>query len=627
MRLARIVIGLLATLGVSILLALPISALETIPSVEAKTNGPLLITGYSLQGHSLRYVQVANTSDEVVPLEGWSLQVDWAGGSWAYPSVLSGLVEPNKKITIANESVVPSATFVFRDDVVAAAPRLSTIRLIPPLVSGWNDVTAEVSGNDVVGSVPALTYVTRNISSSTGLYLSSFTTFVPDDSFQLQSDELYMASIDTDLRVVEIYPRPNNCSPVEETPLCNEYIKLYNSSSQPINLGQFRLRSGAAGQTSSTSNTTHLPTVLLPAKSYVSYPIGLVDGGAWVWIEDIYGLTQYDSTVVSYPSASAHQNFAWSLNPNTTSWQWTQYPTPYNTDNVFSQDGVINNCEGLRLSEIAANHSPQFIELVNRTTKVLDISGCQLQTNRSQTASYVFADDTHLAAGEYVTIAISSTDLSLTKTTNGTVYLLNSEGSLEVDARNYDNLDDNTSLALVGGKWLQTFTVTPGGPNEYTQYPACQIGYIRNEATGRCNKQSIATALTPCLSTQYRSKETNRCRNNVSLSTAKPCAANQYRNPATNRCRLISSTASNSLKPCNEGQKRNPATNRCRSVGSSLMPTADFPVKTSGSDAQSSISWVAFGLIGALAAAYGGWEWRYEILNGLRKLKGLVTKV
>jgi hypothetical protein len=73
MRLARVWIGLLTALGAAVLLlAAPVSALETTPSMPPKVNGPLLITGYSLQGHSLRYVQVTNTSEEVVALEGWS---------------------------------------------------------------------------------------------------------------------------------------------------------------------------------------------------------------------------------------------------------------------------------------------------------------------------------------------------------------------------------------------------------------------------------------------------------------------------------------------------------------------------------------------------------------------------
>jgi hypothetical protein len=358
------------------------------------------------------------------------LSADWAGGTWQYPQTLSGLVAPNSKFTIANRLIIPSATFVFDDETIAMPPRLSTIHLLPPISSDWSEVSVSVSGSDATNTIPAIVYVTRNISATTGAYLSSFTTFTPDESFQLESDALYELPEDVDLQIVEVYPQPKDCSPAEQTPLCSEYVKLYNPSDYAINLGKFRLRSGVAGQSSSPSNTTELPMELLPANTYVSYRLGLIDSGGWVWIEDMYGLERYDSTIVSYPSSSSREGVAWSLNPRAKAWQWTPYPTPYNAENVFSQGGRINNCEGLALSEIAANNTPQFIELINRSDSVLDISGCQLQTNRSQTTSYIFADNTKLAAGGYVTVAIADTELALTKTTNGTVYLLSSDGSV-----------------------------------------------------------------------------------------------------------------------------------------------------------------------------------------------------
>lgn len=225
-------------------------------------------------------------------------------------------------------------------------------------------------------------------------------------------------------------------------------------------------------------------------------------------------------------------------------WQWSQYPSPYNTDNVFSVGGVNNSCDGVRISEIAANHSNQFIELYNQSTESIDVSGCQLQTNRSETARYVFPNETFINADDYIAVYVSQSGLSLTKTTTGTVYLLSSDGATEVDAKSYENLNEGTSLSLIGGMWRQTFAVTPGANNQHEEFLPCAEGYIRNTETGRCNKRLVATVAKPCLSTQYRSEETGRCRNvTANSSSLKACEPHQYRSPETNRCRNVTRLA------------------------------------------------------------------------------------
>lgn len=610
----------------------PVSALDqlsTIPTQPPKTDGPFLVTGYSFQGHTLRYVQIANISSTAQTIDGWHLSTSWPGGVWTYSAAMAGVVAPGKKIIIADNTAVSGATFTFQVDPPQPNDvRISTISLIPPLTTNWNDAIASVS---VSGSTPAaasapLTYFfNRNISSSTGSYLSTFTAFVPDALFQLEVDPLYNRPSSTRLQLVELYPKSLSCAPGDSNPLCNDYVKLYNPSNDTVLLSDYRIRSGAAGQSATSSNTTYLPELVLPPQSYVTFPIGLTDSGAWAWLEDRYGIAIYDETLTSYPSASGKDGTAWSLNSGTGQFQWTRFPTPGNEQNKFSEMGS-NQCVGLKLSEIAANYTTQFIEVYNELSEPIDISGCQLQTNRSQSASYVFAENTVLEAGAYKAVPVSDAGLSLTKTTSGTVYLLNSEGSSEVDSRGYENLDENTSLALVGGRWVQTFSVTPGSENSYQEYLPCQSGYIRSEETGRCNKIEVATALKSCGDNQYRSEETGRCRNLATLaSTVTACAENQYRNPETNRCKLIASTV-DEPKQCPAGQERNATTNRCRMIVSNAIPSADFPVQKTTDAANAVLGWWAFAGVGSLILGYGGWEWRYEISRFFRKLIASVAK-
>ncbi|HCR55928.1 TPA: hypothetical protein DIV49_03065 [Candidatus Saccharibacteria bacterium] len=617
--------GLLVLVVAIIVYSSPAHAIDTIPSEPVKVDGPLLITAYSFQGHNLRYVQIYNDLNEITDLQGWRIGVRWTGGGSWLSEPLTGYLEPKKKALVADSLVVTLPTFSITQPSPASDPRLIDIRLIPPDGSLLNEHVVTPSINDTTGtsrtprveSVPPVFYFSRNISSSTGNYLTTFTAFVPGANFSVEADPLYTLILDTDIRVTEIYPDAVSCAPNDTSALCYDYVKLYNGAPVPISLDDMRLRVGAAGQASSSSNTTYLSGTI-PSGSYVVVKLNLTDSGSWVWLEDKYGLHRYDQTIVGYPSASSHEGWSWAYNNLIDTWQWTKYPTPYDAETQFSLGGLVNECTSLRLSEIAANVDQQFIEVVNTSNTNYDVSGCQLQTNRSQTASFVFPENTMLPANGYATIDIATTELELTKTTEGTVYVLNSDGTVEVDARSYQDLDENTSLSLVGGTWLQTFTITPSETNAYTEYPPCETGYERNFETGRCNKIEVATSLTPCLPTQYRSEETNRCRNIVSTSTSlTPCKPGQTRNPLTNRCRSSISAAS-SLKPCAPNQERNPLTNRCRTVPKLIK--ADFPVEAVQDTAEATLGWWAFGGVGLLAVGYAGWEWRHEVGQGMKRL-------
>lgn len=103
----------------------------------------------------------------------------------------------------------------------------------------------------------------------------------------------------------------------------------------------------------------------------------------------------------------------------------------------------------------------------------------------------------------------------------------------------------------------------------------CQVGYILNPTTKRCNK---IKAIEPknCPDGYVLNLATNRC-NKIVLAVAKPpCPDGQLRHPETGRCRKIVLEAEctneqelingKCLKRCADNQIRNPLTNRCQKV-------------------------------------------------------------
>lgn len=309
-----------------------------------------------------------------------------------------------------------------------------------------------------------------------------------------------------------------------------------------------------------------------------------------------------------------------------------------------------NNCEGLIISELGANLAEQFIEVHNPTEQPISLTGCRLLTNRSDTKHYQFSDE-ELAAGEYRAVKIpDEADLTLTKTTSGTVYLVSEDGENEVDTVAYANLSSGTSWALIDD-WRQTYLPTPDSKNIYQQFLPCEDGYLRNQETGRCNKIVLAaqtepcavgqyrnpetgrcrmidvgSSLAPCRDGQYRHPETNRCRNiETTVSSLVPCRPGQERNPETNRCRAIDDGTS-SLQPCQDGWERNPDTNRCRKVATLAAATLDYPVEPLVDAGKGFAAWWALGGVTLLGAGYGAWEWRRELAAGLKRVGGMMGK-
>jgi len=285
----------------------------------------------------------------------------------------------------------------------------------------------------------------------------------------------------------------------------------------------------------------------------------------------------------------------------------------------------VNRCAGLMISEIAANVAAdkQFIELYNPTSLPIILDGCLLQTNRSTTKSYALSGT--LQPGGYVSILVSTTGLTLTKTTTGTVYLLSSDGKEEMDARSYDGLAAETSWAWFGeSDWRQTFSATPGQANVWQKFLPCDPGYERNLETGRCRKIVVESAPEDCGPGKYRSPETNRCRKVEAADVLTPCKSGQYRNPETGRCRSLASAASVPT-PCKPDQERNPETNRCRKKPAAGIPESAFAVEPIKETGKAFAGWWVLGGLGTLAVGRGAWEWRSEMLAGIRKIASFFT--
>jgi hypothetical protein len=381
--------------------------------------------------------------------------------------------------------------------------------------------------------------------------------------------------------------------------LDEQFIEVINPTDEPLNLT-------GCGLATNRNNAVFAfgDEVLLPSAARL---VKIADSGLTLSKTvsgKVYLLAADGSEIgdVTYPEPKANTSYALIGDE----WQIAKNPTP----NHANTPEIVNDCTGLELSEIAANVDEQFIEITNATAHDVDLTGCQLTTNRGS-ATYEFARNV-LVGGGYLTVKVKDTPLTLTKTTTGTVYLLASDGVREVDSTTYSNLAKDTSWALVDGMWRQTYALTPDAANAWIAYPSCPLGQERNLETGRCRKIAEPEVLAACPAGQYRNPETNRCKKYDTGSTLTPCKEGYERNPLTNRCRKIV-VEEDGLKPCAEGWERNPETNRCRKKVSTAP--ASFAVQP-GDPTGGSATYV-LASAGVIAATLGIvlFQFRMEIAN------------
>ncbi len=251
---------------------------------------------------------------------------------------------------------------------------------------------------------------------------------------------------------------------------------------------------------------------------------------------------------------------------------------------------MASQCRGLQFSEILSYYesskSEQFIEFYNAGAEQILLDGCQVRyKNKNYNLSGV------VGAEEYYVYYPSGFSLTKNPTNSNLLEIIDVDGTV-VDMLTYPNGQrKGTSYILVGydglGEeiWKVTYTPTPGEPNNYQEFKACEAGKVLNEATGNCVK---ATAV-----------------------TEKICKEGYYLNILTGRCNKIKTTEE---KTCKEGYELNPETGRCRKIKDNNG--ADYSLTPENYEEQSSFV-ALYAVIGIVVVGliYLIYEFRHELVK------------
>lgn len=323
----------------------PVHALDipetTIISPLPPTDSILVSAFRYTNGRGFDYVELRNTSDEIIEIGDLSLLLKYADASTDYDCsvAMTGYLLPDAYLAFAH----PSATVLGAREYVQ-----SLSNCVSPEVENFDREIQVYRSGELVESVKIMTADMGAAPSRAwdrGGFTDTYRKGVLSSDFSktarrvtIEGDILY-SSIPYQLpdrpilQLQEVMPNPLLC-PQDNTVTCRPYIKLSNKTSDPVILDQFRLRSGALAERSSRFNTSYL-TGVLAGNSWMiidrdrdGAALSIDKAEGTLWLEDYYGLHAYVNDWSPYDHADTvgRRGFVWAHNSLATNsedaWQW-----------------------------------------------------------------------------------------------------------------------------------------------------------------------------------------------------------------------------------------------------------------------------------------------------------------
>lgn len=393
--------GIALGVGLSLvaLVAMPFMARAAtiVPTPPVPKDQPLLVTAFkrSVTSNSGSYVQLYNSGSDLVNLKGWLLKTNVAEYAlWPQDSYIL----PKSHVVISSGVSVGSASYQIGQPIAVG---VNVVTIEPSALSGYRATSTALP----VFSVADNEYDVWQRRTTTTGYSTAASPFdktgikTPAQYEQLSvyDDGFYVVPEAPRVHIVELYTYASDCSPHDSSVLCGDYIKLYNPTAASIDLSDYSLRSDSSSTSRTTSNTFSLEGVIIQPGAYYSVwltdsdgRISLTNSGGYVWLEDAQGLTVYDETTTSYPSASAsQQGYAWAQQAGG-EWAWTSAPSPVSA-NVFPvvasvQVDVLAECPVGKYRNPETNRCRTIEEAVNALATCPEGQYRNVETNRCRSS-------------------------------------------------------------------------------------------------------------------------------------------------------------------------------------------------------------------------------------------------
>lgn len=303
----------------------------------------LVVTAFQTT-NALAFVELYNGGSKTLNLSGWKILAQFYNDDLVCEIPIDGYVLPKSRVLMKQNELLPEAVnahiytcggpsrVVSELSIYDESERVE--QLIPP------------SGDTQI-------WRRRNVTATylTGDFTKDFEVFV-DSKHTITDGFWYLSPPDPELTILEVLVNPSSCVVPDNSPDCYDYIKVRNDGTKPVDLADYRLRSGYINSQSSTSNTAYFSDILQPGETYtLQYDssgerLSLTANDGTVWFEDVEGVVVYPTNVPPYIGSdlTSKKGLSWAFDPSDAAWKWA-IPSPGMIGNRFLKIASKTNSE------------------------------------------------------------------------------------------------------------------------------------------------------------------------------------------------------------------------------------------------------------------------------------------
>ncbi len=304
------------------------------------------------QNKGFDYIEVFNREDTIVAVDDMVVRLLYADTATDYQCdiTLRGYMLPQNYVSFRQDSDGSDGTYSFS----GCANPVGDV--FDKEIQVWRDETLIESVRILAADFPTsgctvtCAWERKGFTAtySKGVFASDFKKSTRTDV--LYTSAFYEVPTETNLQIVEVLPHPILCSVGSNQPSCRPYVKVVNTSNEPVDLSRFRLRSGSITSRPSSYNTSALSGIV-QANSFTvitqnaeSGILAINDTDGATWFEDMFGVKTYTNNDTPYMDAElvAHIGRSWAFDSSDSTWKWAT-PSPHTSENNFTEPGKGGN--------------------------------------------------------------------------------------------------------------------------------------------------------------------------------------------------------------------------------------------------------------------------------------------
>ncbi|MGB3023870.1 MAG: hypothetical protein WBB39_03655 [Candidatus Saccharimonadales bacterium] len=323
----------------SVMTAAKVSAITTIET-QFLTDPPIIVSAFQRATNTTTrsFVQVYNTSSEPINLNDWTIATSSNPASLFVQ--VDGLLEAKQHALASyNDAVVAGIGMPPVITMSRAIMNGESIKIIPPADSSYKAIeVVQLAKSTNPQDIWLRRMTTTGYSTAAAAFDEIGSTSL--SQLSLMNDWLYQSPGVPTIVIDEVYSYASDCSPIDKSILCGDYIKLHNVSDTIQYLDDLVLRTDSNSSSATSSNAFHLSGEIVPGGYMTVHRtddgdrIALTNSGGYVWLADKYDFI-YESMMTKYEAATSdYQGWSWAMNSDK-KWQWTMTPQP-NLPNKFT---------------------------------------------------------------------------------------------------------------------------------------------------------------------------------------------------------------------------------------------------------------------------------------------------